>query len=65
MPMPPKPPSFDALLALVTAAPAAADLAAPLATIQTYFSGSQREQLEAAVAKRQAELLPDAAVRAG
>lgn len=55
-----KPPSFDAVLALVSAAPSAADLAAPLATIQTYFMGSQRELLEAAVAKRQAELVATA-----
>lgn len=54
--MHPKPPSFDAVLALVSAAPSAADLAAPLATIQTYFMGSQRELLEAAVAKRRTEL---------
>ena len=56
--MHPKPPSFDALLAQVGAAPSASDLAAPLATIQMYFMGSQRELLEAAVARRQAELPP-------
>ena len=55
---PPKPPSFDALLASIRAAASAADLAGLLVTAQTYFMGTQREQLEAAVAKREGEL-PD------
>ena len=58
MPASPKPPSFDALLARIAVAPSAADLAALLETAQTYFMGNQREQLEAAVANRRAEL-PD------
>ena len=58
--MPPakKPPSYDALLALINAASTSADLAALLVTAQTYFMGNQREQLEDAVAKREAQL-PD------
>ena len=58
MPAGPKIPSFDALLAAIAIAPSAADLAALLQVAQTYFMGSQREELEAAVARRQSQL-PD------
>jgi hypothetical protein len=56
--MPPakKPPTFDQLLALINTAPSVADLAALLVTARTYFMGNQREQLEAAIAKRESEL---------
>lgn len=54
----PKPPTFEFLLDAIAAAPTAADVAALLTLAQTYFAGTQRETLEAAVAKRQGEL-PD------
>jgi hypothetical protein len=48
--------AFDTLIARIGAAPSAADLAALLETARAYFKGTQRERLEAAVAKRDAEL---------
>ena len=54
--MKPKIPTFDALLAAIKVAPSAADLAALLVPAQTYFAGNQREELVAAVAKRETEL---------
>ena len=58
--MPPTPniPSFDTLLAAIAIAPSAADLAKLVTVARTYFMGTQREELEAAAARRQTEL-PD------
>lgn len=53
-----KPPTFEALLAAIAIAPSAADLALLLDESRAYFTGTQREALEQAVARRQAEL-PD------
>ena len=52
----PKVPSFDTLLAAIEAAPSMADLAALRETARTYFTGTQREQLEAAADHREARL---------
>jgi hypothetical protein len=46
----------DDILEAITVAGSAADLGALLTLAQTYFAGTQREQLEAAAAKRQGEL---------
>ena len=56
--MPPKPtiPSFDALLAAIAAAASQAVLSALAVTARTYFAGTQREELETAVAHRGREL---------
>jgi hypothetical protein len=54
----PKPPTYESSLAGIAVAPSAADLAALRQAAQNYFAGAQREDLEAAVAKRQSEL-PD------
>ena len=51
-------PSFDTLLAAIAIAPSAADLAQLLNVARTYFTGTQREQLEAAATHRQVQL-PD------
>ena len=52
----PKIPTFEALIAAIAVAPSAAVLSALEVTARTYFAGTQREELEAAVAKREAEL---------
>lgn len=52
------PPSFDAMLGMIRVANSAGALAGLLQTVTTYFSGSQREALEAAVAERR-RALPD------
>ena len=52
----PKIPTFDVLLAAIEVAASAADLAALLQTARTYFTGSQREQLEAAAELRRSRL---------
>jgi hypothetical protein len=57
----PKVQTFDSLLAAIAVAPSSADLAPLLDKARTFFMGTQREQLEAAAATRQAEL-PDAGV---
>lgn len=54
----PRTPTYESLLAAIAAAPSAADLALLLRAARSYFHGRQREDLEDAVAKRQAEL-PD------
>ena len=54
----PHPPTFDTMLEMIGAATTAAALAALLQTITTYFSGNQREALEAAIMERQSQL-PD------
>ena len=56
VPRTPKPPSYDALLSAITTAPSAADLAVLTDAARTYFAGTQRETLEAAAARRRAEL---------
>jgi hypothetical protein len=53
-----RPPTFDTMLEMIGAATTAAALSALLQTITTYFSGNQREALEAAVMDRQRQL-PD------
>jgi hypothetical protein len=53
---PPKIPSFDALLAAIATAASAADLALLRDAARTYFMGTQREQLEAAIELRESEL---------
>ena len=58
MPPRPKPPTLEELLAAIATAPSAADLASLRAAAQAHFMGTQREDLEAAIAKRQSEL-PD------
>jgi hypothetical protein len=54
----PKIPTYDALWAAIAAAPSSADLAPLLLTARTYFTGTQREELEAAASAREREL-PD------
>ncbi|HUQ82440.1 MAG TPA: hypothetical protein VM076_14930 [Gemmatimonadaceae bacterium] len=54
----PKPPTYEALLAAIGAATSAAVLAPLLQTATTYFTGTQREALEAAIMQRRREL-PD------
>ena len=54
----PKVPSYDALLAEIIVATSAATLAPMLQAATTYFSGNQREALEAAVEQRRGDL-PD------
>ena len=55
---PKPPPTFDTMLQMISAATSAAALAPLLQTVTTYFSGNQREALEAAVTERQRDL-PD------
>ena len=52
-------PTFDALLAAIGAATTAAALAPLLQTATTYFTGNQRDALEAAIKARQAGLPPE------
>ena len=56
MPPTPKLPSFDTLLAAIKVSPSLGDLERLRETACTYFTGSQREQLEAAVAERETQL---------
>ena len=55
---PPKPPTYEALLAAIGAANSAAVLAPLLQTATTYFTGNQRQELEQAIEQRRREL-PD------
>jgi hypothetical protein len=52
----PKIPSFDTLLAAIGVAASVADLAALRKIARTYFTGNQREELETAAERREAEL---------
>ena len=52
----PKIPSFDALLAAIGVAASVADLAGLRQIARTYFTGNQREELEAAAERREAHL---------
>ena len=52
----PKTPTFNARLGAIQVDPSAADLARLVVTVRPYFTGMQREDLEAAAAKREGEL---------
>ena len=52
----PKTPTFNARLGAIQVDPSAADLARLVATVRRYFTGTRREDLEPAAAKRDGEL---------
>ena len=52
----PKIPTFDPMAGAIQATPSAADVARLVVTVRPYFTGTQREDLEAAAAKREGEL---------
>jgi hypothetical protein len=52
----PKIPTFDARLGAIQAAPSAPDLALLFVTVRPCFTVTQREDLEAAAAKREGAL---------
>ena len=59
----PETPTFDARLGAIQVDPSAADLGRLVATVRRYFTGTRRDDLEAAAAKREDELPNGEAVR--